>query len=80
MERATGTTAESTSVVRFAAPQSADAIGVVSPESECSDEQRSTPEDWWLCIDRLRRSGQAEAAELELEQLQKSFPDFPPPL
>lgn len=47
--------------------------------SACREEQKSSPEEWWNCIESLRDAGQAEAADLELENLQKSFPDFLPP-
>ncbi len=45
----------------------------------CSDEQKSAVEAWWNCVITLRQSGQAEAADSELEKLRKSFPDFTPP-
>lgn len=45
----------------------------------CSDEQKSDVEAWWRCIKTLRQSGQAEAADSELENLRRNFPDFAPP-
>jgi len=53
-------------------------LSQVAP-SECSDEQKSDVEAWWKCVITLRQSGQAEAADLELESLRKNFPDFAPP-
>jgi hypothetical protein len=45
----------------------------------CSDEQKSAVEEWWKCIETLRQSGLAEAADLELERLHEEFPEFEPP-
>ena len=45
----------------------------------CSDEQKSTVEQWWKCIEALRQSGLAAAADRELENLRESFPDFEAP-
>ncbi len=42
----------------------------------CSDEQKSTAEQWWECIEALRQSGLAEAADRELENLRENFPEF----
>jgi hypothetical protein len=45
----------------------------------CNDEQKSTAEEWWECIETLRQSGLAEAADRELEILRENFPDFEAP-
>jgi len=45
----------------------------------CSGEQKSTVEEWLKCIEALRQSGLAEAADRELENLRESFPDFEAP-
>jgi len=42
----------------------------------CSDEQKSTAEEWWKCIEALRQSGLAEAADREFENLRENFPEF----
>jgi hypothetical protein len=44
----------------------------------CSDEQMVQPEKWWQCIQELRESGNDAAAELELANLQESFPQYMP--
>jgi hypothetical protein len=44
----------------------------------CSNEQMVQPEKWWQCIQELRESGNDVAAELELANLQESFPQYMP--
>lgn len=44
----------------------------------CSDEQMAQPEKWWQCILELRESGNGNAAESELANLQESFPQYMP--
>jgi hypothetical protein len=51
---------------------------VVEPVA-CSNEQKSAVEEWWICIETLRKSGLAAAADLELERLREDFPEFEPP-
>ena len=48
-------------------------------QNVCSDEQKSAVEEWWKCIETLRQSGLATAADLELERLREDFPAFNPP-
>ncbi len=64
----------------FAKPRPAIALEPLSPEAPfaCSDEQKSDVEKWWKCIETLRQSGQAGAADQELENLRKIFSDFEP--
>lgn len=45
----------------------------------CSDEQASSAQTWWACIDDLRRAGDIEAADAEQALLQTAFPDFGQP-
>lgn len=44
----------------------------------CSEEQLATPETWWQCIQELREAGLHAAAEAELENLHKAFPQYMP--
>lgn len=67
--------------VQFSQPQaaiSADSLPRVAP-AVCSDQQKADVEEWWKCIESLRQSGLAEAADLEFENLRKNYPDFAPP-
>ncbi len=48
--------------------------------AECSETQKSVPDEWWQCIASLREAGQAEAAARELQELRSAYPDFEPPL
>ena len=48
-------------------------------QNACNDEQKSAVEEWWKCIESLRLSGLAEAADRELQNLRESFPDFEAP-
>ncbi len=69
------------SAVQFTAPQATIATEshlVVEPVA-CSNEQKSAVEEWWKCIETLRKSGLAAAADLELERLREDFPEFEPP-
>jgi len=50
-------------------------LSIMNPAA-CSDEQKSTVEEWWKCIETLRQSGLTEAADRELENLRENFPDF----
>jgi hypothetical protein len=66
---------------QFAAPQAAvatESLALITPAS-CSDEQKSDAEAWWQCITSLRQSGLQDAADMELQNLRKSFPDFAAP-
>lgn len=66
---------------QLAAPQSAittEADMLMAPGA-CSEEQKADVEEWWKCIASLRQSGRAEVADLELENLRATFPDFEPP-
>ncbi len=66
------------SAVQFTAPQATIATEshlVVEPVA-CSNEQKSAVEEWWKCIETLRHSGLAEAADRELENLRENFPEF----
>jgi hypothetical protein len=56
-------------------PQSTEPLATTTG---CREEQKSTPEEWWSCIESLREAGQTAAADLELENLRKGFPDFVP--
>ncbi len=82
MEAAAGTTLKPApnAAAKFARPRPAIALEPLSPEAPfaCSDEQKSDVEEWWKCIETLRQSGQAGAADLELEILREIFPDFEP--
>ncbi len=53
----------------------ANAVTVVS---QCSDEERAMPEKWWQCIQELREAGQLAAAESELANFHKAFPQYMP--
>lgn len=55
-----------------------DADGREQKESarSCDEEARSTPADWHACIVAMRNAGSADAADRELDALQKAFPDF----
>ncbi|RLA23866.1 MAG: hypothetical protein DRQ63_11360 [Gammaproteobacteria bacterium] len=44
----------------------------------CSKEQLATPETWWQCIQELQEAGLHAAAESELENLHKAFPQYMP--
>ncbi len=69
------------SAVQFTVPRATIATEshfVVEPVG-CSNEQKSAVEEWWQCIEKLRKSGLAAAADLELERLRKDFPEFEPP-
>lgn len=44
----------------------------------CSDEQLALPESWWQCIQELREAGLHAAAESELANLHKVFPQYMP--
>lgn len=80
MEAAAGTTLKPApnAAAKFTRPRPAIALKPRSLEApfECSDEQKSDVEEWWKCIETLRQSGQAEAANLELENFREIFPDF----
>lgn len=41
----------------------------------CDKEATSSADAWWSCIEALRDSGEAEAAELELLRLQDRYPE-----
>jgi hypothetical protein len=45
---------------------------------QCNKEQLATPETWWQCIQELREAGLHAAAESELENLHKAFPQYMP--
>ena len=47
--------------------------------AHCSDEQKSDVEQWWRCVELLRRAGMSDVAESELESLQQKYPDFVAP-
>ena len=66
---------------QITAPQAAIATEsfLLAAPAACSDEQKSAVDEWWKCIQLLRESGLAEAADLELGNLRESFPDFEPP-
>ncbi len=67
--------------VQFTAPQATiatEAHLVVEPVA-CSNEQKSAVEEWWKCIETLRQSGLAVAADREFENLRENFPDFEAP-
>ena len=61
-----------------------DAITTILPTSSatdgqhCSDEQLALPETWWQCIQKLREAGLQAAAETELVNLHKAFPQYMP--
>ena len=63
---------------QFSAPRAAVATESFSqpPPPACSDVQKSVVEEWWKCVETLRKSGLAEAADLELANLRDAFPDF----
>jgi len=66
------------SAVQFTAPQATIATEsnlVVEPVA-CSNEQKSAVEEWWQCIETLRKSGLTEVADRELENLRENFPEF----
>ena len=44
----------------------------------CSDEQLALPETWWQCIRELREAGLQAAAESELSNLHRAFPQYMP--
>ena len=61
-----------------------EAITTTRPKSSaadlqhCSDEQLALPETWWQCIQELRETGLQAAAESELANLHKTFPQYMP--
>lgn len=80
MEAAAGTALKPApnAAAKFARPRPAIALKPLLPEAPfaCSDEQKSDVEEWWQCIATLRQSGQAAAADLELDNFREIFPDF----
>jgi hypothetical protein len=66
------------SAVEFTTPQATIATEshFVAELIACSNEQKSAVEEWWKCIETLRDSGLAEAADRELENLRENFPEF----
>lgn len=44
----------------------------------CRSEETASPGSWWSCIETLQRTGQADAAQSEIELLKASFPDHLP--
>lgn len=49
--------------------------GVDVRNGHCDKEDTSTADDWWSCIEALRESGDADAAEAELLRLQDRYPE-----
>lgn len=49
------------------------------PERRCSVEESRSADAWWTCIEKLRRDGEADAANTELALMQSVFPDYTPP-
>ena len=46
----------------------------------CNDEQIVLPDQWWQCIQELRKSGRPDDADVELAYLHEIFPDYMPAL
>jgi len=44
----------------------------------CNDEQIALPDQWWQCIQELRKSGRPDDADTELTYLHEIFPEFMP--
>jgi hypothetical protein len=44
----------------------------------CNDEQIALPDQWWQCIQELRKSGRRDDADVELAYLHEIFPDYMP--
>lgn len=60
-----------------ALPVAAELVSDTATEQpRCSDTQRQKPADWRLCIADLRNNGFQDAAEHEVEEFQRAFPDY----
>ena len=81
--REVDTTADESLQLSNGSTNEPDAITTALPTSSatdgqhCSDEQLALPETWWQCIQELREAG-LQAAESELVNLHKAFPQYVP--
>ncbi len=60
-------------------PQSSTDAVLQKPPTECSEVERFEAQSWWRCIESLRKAGQLDAANQQLENLRNQFPEFVPP-
>ncbi len=49
--------------------------GVDVRNDHCDSEDTSSADEWWNCIETLRKSGEVEAAEAELLRLRERYPE-----
>lgn len=49
-----------------------------TPLRRCNDEQIALPDQWWQCIQDLRKSGHTDDADVELAYLYETFPEYMP--
>ncbi len=47
-----------------------------APAPTCREEEKRSAAQWYACVEHLRESGRASAAETELEALLRVFPEF----
>ena len=45
---------------------------------QCTDAQRASPDEWWLCIGDLQNAGQVTQAKTELQNFRETYPSFSP--
>jgi hypothetical protein len=66
---------------KIAAPDDATSHDDVAAEApgRCDDDVKSSVEEWWNCIEKLRQAGMADSARSEFGFLSEKFPDFAPP-
>jgi hypothetical protein len=57
----------------------APAESLLPADESCSESERSTPGNWWACIERLEQGGLTLAAERELQALLRAHPGISPP-
>lgn len=54
-----------------------DEAGSKVPATEiCSEDQTTTADTWWRCVEDLRAAGREQAANAELQKLRARFPGF----
>jgi len=79
-EEAAGSAIQNAGTIEAATPlgasAAADQAAVQAEEPACDASQRSTVTSWWQCIEALEKSGATAAAERELKELTRAFPDF----
>jgi hypothetical protein len=52
---------------------------LIGNKAHCKEEERATASLWWECIEELERQGRHDAAELELQALLGTYPEFNAP-